>query len=258
MSASAADAEALLKEAELERQREAIGEMRSATQRRRNSKKSLKEKENLTPETEKKLSTNEVENNEIDNASVLSLDGSTPEILARDNILDNGSADSTDSAGSPNPSPNVEEIQGEALKGGEEQPEDVTNTVDIENSKEYEGAADDELSIGGDSINTVKHVENMPTRNVQENQTSVALQMFEENQREMMRKTKEEAQQQATQVSTYTLPSVLSYQQYNQPKKTKAESDSDSDADIFAKDNCNQCQTIKRDTKQKTKVCTLM
>lgn len=73
-----------------------------------------------------------------------------------------------------------------------------------------------------------------------------------------MRKTKEASakdQDKDPENATYVLPSVLGYSCID---KKKLDEDSDSDSELFLMNHCDDCKTLRRDVKQKTKVCVLM
>ena len=84
--------------------------------------------------------------------------------------------------------------------------------------------------------------------------TTKALETLKKSQDDLKRRAQEEENERLRAQQTYVLPSVLSYNQT--PKKV--DSDSDSDAELFATDPCRQCESIRKDPRMKTKVCTLM
>uniref|UniRef100_A0AC35EV78 Uncharacterized protein n=1 Tax=Panagrolaimus sp. PS1159 TaxID=55785 RepID=A0AC35EV78_9BILA len=286
------------KEAEIQRQKELIGEMpfkrivekikkQQSQQKLINNDENLKENQgpsdnenfvdgiNGDGEKQKETNSGESESDENgDNASEVSINGSSPETLPRNDIPDitqNGSADSSDAAGSPVSTPLNPEIETTANNNNDDilRTTDISQTdrnINILNEEEkYQSSnteleeADDELSSNdGNSFDTVKHYPMGKQSNVEIDygSTMKALETLQKSQENLKRKAEEEEAEKLRAQQTYILPSVLSY---NYTKEKKSESDSDSDAELFfASDPCRQCDTIRKDPKMKTKVCTLM
>uniref|UniRef100_A0AC34F133 Uncharacterized protein n=1 Tax=Panagrolaimus sp. ES5 TaxID=591445 RepID=A0AC34F133_9BILA len=334
------------KEAEIQRQKELIGEMpfkrivekikdKQKQQSRNNSDENLmKEKENQktlyqiyleTPENgtendfidnngddEEKLAKNnnikESESEDDDNESTVSMIGSSPETLPRNDIPDNltqnngrnGSVDSLNGSivagGSPSLKPLNPEIEASAVAtknddiltstnltttdkyGSSIKNEDINKSTAVATTPKMENynktqsskfnefeEADDELSSNdGNSFDTVKHYPMGNSNHINDNNIEIeygstmkALETLQKSQNDLKQRAEEEEAEKLRSQQTYILPSVLSYN-YIRGKKAIGDEDSDSDAELFATDPCRQCDTIRRDPKMKTKVCTLM